>query len=81
MIFDRNAVVLGAGRISSAMSDSDGNIRIFADVGGGIEERVLAKAKRHIRTKRRIVSYADDVVANNDGTYEIRGGVIVFRSN
>ena len=79
MVFRRNSIVLGQGRVSSAAADGEGNISFFVQNGGAIEERILGAGKNHIRSRPRIVSYADDVAAADGGLFEVRGGGIVFR--
>ncbi|MCL2369974.1 MAG: hypothetical protein FWC80_01920 [Firmicutes bacterium] len=79
MTFRRNSIILGTGRVSSAVADGEGNISFFVNEGGGIEERQLDTDKNHIRSNAPIVSYADDVARVNGGLLEVRGGRVVFR--
>jgi len=81
MIFKRNSILLGAGRVSSATADIEGNIVFFVARGGAIEERKLDSGKNQIRSKTRIVSYSDDIVKTDGGIFELRGGAVIFKEN
>jgi len=79
MTFRRNSIILGTGRLSSAVADKDGNISFFVSEGGAVEERRLDAGKNHIRRNAPVVSYADDVAGVEGGLIEVRGGRAVFR--
>lgn len=76
MVFTSKCITVGKGRVSSARTDSLGNVGIVMAEGAGLVLKTIPAGKNQpLYGSAKLVSYADECCMLDGGKLEKRGGL------